>query len=288
MGMYIDCSVGYLRFMLHPRLRQLSTCSGRRRMSLYKKVTRPSPILLKHWYLIIDAENEHPGDINQGLIELGSTVCTVRGPSCATCPLRPWCAAYKLTYDKGDVVDVPCLTEFTNYSAQLTASSRHRGHLSCLWTCVSGTSSYCISHESWPQKSARGARHCQCSRVATRFKFRWKVLSSCQASWNRYPALRWIRSLSSLLARSTCWIVWLCNVSKHLQKIDNRIHQTIVLEIPRENFRMCVSRRCNGGIRRESSENWACSSFRHWWCLSCFFACQEDLPSGLDSHDRRW
>lgn len=37
---------------------------------------------------------EHPGDINQALIELGSTVCKVRDPGCETCPLNDWCAAY--------------------------------------------------------------------------------------------------------------------------------------------------------------------------------------------------
>ncbi|OSD08754.1 DNA glycosylase [Trametes coccinea BRFM310] len=38
---------------------------------------------------------ERPGDVNQALIELGSTVCKVRDPACSSCALRPWCAAYK-------------------------------------------------------------------------------------------------------------------------------------------------------------------------------------------------
>ncbi|KAJ7770504.1 hypothetical protein B0H16DRAFT_1306809 [Mycena metata] len=42
-------------------------------------------------------ESEHPGDVNQALIELGSTVCKVRDPSCAGCPLQSWCAAYTKT-----------------------------------------------------------------------------------------------------------------------------------------------------------------------------------------------
>ncbi|KAL0070289.1 hypothetical protein AAF712_002781 [Marasmius tenuissimus] len=40
-----------------------------------------------------DLNGKHPGDINQALIELGSTVCKVRDPSCDICPLRPWCLA---------------------------------------------------------------------------------------------------------------------------------------------------------------------------------------------------
>ncbi|KAJ7599229.1 DNA glycosylase [Mycena floridula] len=38
---------------------------------------------------------QHPGDINQALIELGSTVCKVRDPNCTECPLRSWCSAVK-------------------------------------------------------------------------------------------------------------------------------------------------------------------------------------------------
>jgi A/G-specific adenine glycosylase len=40
---------------------------------------------------------ERPGDINQALIELGSTVCKVREPLCEQCPLKPWCNAYSLS-----------------------------------------------------------------------------------------------------------------------------------------------------------------------------------------------
>ncbi|PPQ87673.1 hypothetical protein CVT25_011440 [Psilocybe cyanescens] len=38
---------------------------------------------------------QYPGDINQALIELGSTVCKVREPDCKACPLRTWCSAYQ-------------------------------------------------------------------------------------------------------------------------------------------------------------------------------------------------
>ncbi|KAF0291848.1 Adenine DNA glycosylase [Amphibalanus amphitrite] len=40
---------------------------------------------------------DRPGDFNQALMELGATVCTPREPACRTCPVRPQCAAYRLT-----------------------------------------------------------------------------------------------------------------------------------------------------------------------------------------------
>ena len=36
---------------------------------------------------------EAPGDFNQGIMELGATVCTPRAPSCPVCPLESVCAA---------------------------------------------------------------------------------------------------------------------------------------------------------------------------------------------------
>lgn len=37
------------------------------------------------------------GDVNQALIELGSTVCKPRDPDCNKCPLRQWCRAYQIS-----------------------------------------------------------------------------------------------------------------------------------------------------------------------------------------------
>jgi A/G-specific adenine glycosylase len=39
-----------------------------------------------------------PGDINQALIELGSTVCKVREPLCNDCPVQRWCNAYQIAH----------------------------------------------------------------------------------------------------------------------------------------------------------------------------------------------
>lgn len=36
------------------------------------------------------------GNVNQALIELGSTVCKVKDPLCGECPVQEWCGAYKL------------------------------------------------------------------------------------------------------------------------------------------------------------------------------------------------
>ena len=37
------------------------------------------------------------GDINQALIELGSTICKPRDPDCNGCPLQRWCCAYEIS-----------------------------------------------------------------------------------------------------------------------------------------------------------------------------------------------
>jgi adenine-specific DNA glycosylase len=50
----------------------------------------------------IDHNNQYAGDVNQALIELGSTVCKVREPDCESCPLRTWCSAYQKVAGKND------------------------------------------------------------------------------------------------------------------------------------------------------------------------------------------
>ncbi|XP_050403169.1 adenine DNA glycosylase [Patella vulgata] len=37
---------------------------------------------------------DQPGDFNQGLMELGATVCTPKTPNCSVCPLQKYCKAY--------------------------------------------------------------------------------------------------------------------------------------------------------------------------------------------------
>ena len=38
--------------------------------------------------------HEAPGDFNQGLMELGATICTPKSPKCLECPIRKYCLAY--------------------------------------------------------------------------------------------------------------------------------------------------------------------------------------------------
>jgi len=46
------------------------------------------------------------GDVNQALIELGSTVCKPRDPDCRGCPLRRWCRARQISEKKVDTEDI--------------------------------------------------------------------------------------------------------------------------------------------------------------------------------------
>ena len=50
---------------------------------------------------------DRPGDVNQALIELGSTVCKVRDPGCGSCPLQTWCGAYQNAHSPDNVSRVP-------------------------------------------------------------------------------------------------------------------------------------------------------------------------------------
>jgi adenine-specific DNA glycosylase len=43
---------------------------------------------------------ERPGDFNQGMMELGATVCTPKSPLCQSCPISLMCRAYKRSNQK--------------------------------------------------------------------------------------------------------------------------------------------------------------------------------------------
>lgn len=38
---------------------------------------------------------EHPGDFNQAMMDLGSSICTPTSPECGSCPLQKYCQAYQ-------------------------------------------------------------------------------------------------------------------------------------------------------------------------------------------------
>ncbi|KAL1704787.1 DNA glycosylase [Schizophyllum commune] len=62
----------------------------------------------------IDAKGptQHAGDINQALIELGSTVCKVKDPNCASCPISSWCKAYTgASHQEEDIGDIEDLCQ---------------------------------------------------------------------------------------------------------------------------------------------------------------------------------
>ncbi|XP_064624691.1 adenine DNA glycosylase-like isoform X2 [Lineus longissimus] len=53
-----------------------------------------------------------PGDFNQGLMELGATICTPKAPNCSICPVSGLCKAYKETvlYKNRNEVKLLCKT----------------------------------------------------------------------------------------------------------------------------------------------------------------------------------
>ncbi len=55
---------------------------------------RREPLQGRLWSLAAElVEHDHPGDVNQALMELGAVVCTPRAPRCGECPLASRCRA---------------------------------------------------------------------------------------------------------------------------------------------------------------------------------------------------
>ncbi|MDP6958504.1 MAG: A/G-specific adenine glycosylase, partial [Planctomycetota bacterium] len=61
----------------------------------------PKEIVEYFLYELIDEKT--PGDFNQGLMELGQTICTPRNPRCPDCPIKRGCDAY----EAGTVDEIP-------------------------------------------------------------------------------------------------------------------------------------------------------------------------------------
>ncbi len=56
---------------------------------------RREPLRGRLWSLAAElVEHDHPGDVNQALMELGAVVCTPRAPRCGDCPLATRCEAH--------------------------------------------------------------------------------------------------------------------------------------------------------------------------------------------------
>jgi A/G-specific adenine glycosylase len=93
------------------------------------------------------AEGDSPGDLNQGLMELGALVCTPRAPRCLACPLVRSCDAHA----QGDAEDLPIKTKKTrqkSFEAVCAAIERRgrrlvtrrpeRGLMAGMWELAGG------------------------------------------------------------------------------------------------------------------------------------------------------
>jgi adenine-specific DNA glycosylase len=60
------------------------------------EVDAKSPALAKTTWKLARSivPTSHPGDFNEGLMELGATVCTPQSPQCEICPVQSLCAGY--------------------------------------------------------------------------------------------------------------------------------------------------------------------------------------------------
>jgi A/G-specific adenine glycosylase len=57
---------------------------------------RSTKVQKRLWELSTELVPENaPGDFNEGLMDLGATICTPRAPTCPVCPLRDMCEAHR-------------------------------------------------------------------------------------------------------------------------------------------------------------------------------------------------
>jgi len=64
----------------------------RRVLARLMDVADPTPAVLRDWAAAL-VDPLRPGDFNQALMELGATLCTLRSPSCRSCPVAEFCRA---------------------------------------------------------------------------------------------------------------------------------------------------------------------------------------------------
>ncbi|XP_048762562.2 adenine DNA glycosylase-like [Ostrea edulis] len=64
------------------------------RMRIIGAYSTSQPVQNKLWSLADEiVDSDQPGDFNQGMMELGATVCTPKSPSCGSCPVQSLCLA---------------------------------------------------------------------------------------------------------------------------------------------------------------------------------------------------
>jgi len=75
-----------------------------------------SPKVVEHMWKLADeiVDPVRPGDFNQAMMELGATVCTPKGPSCSSCPVRKICLGKNLNVTS--VADIEDSCFFCNKS----------------------------------------------------------------------------------------------------------------------------------------------------------------------------
>ena len=67
---------------------------------------KSTPVQKQLWSLAAEwIPHGHAREFNQGLMELGATLCTPRNPSCLLCPANAWCVAFHT--GRTDTIPVP-------------------------------------------------------------------------------------------------------------------------------------------------------------------------------------
>ena len=62
--------------------------------AIFDDIAKPATRKLFESIVTEMISQENPGDFNQGLMELGATICTPKSPNCLECPIRKYCRAY--------------------------------------------------------------------------------------------------------------------------------------------------------------------------------------------------
>lgn len=67
--------------------------------TIFEDIAKPATRKLFESVVSELISQDYPGDFNQGLMELGATICTPKSPKCLECPVRQYCLAYEKGID---------------------------------------------------------------------------------------------------------------------------------------------------------------------------------------------
>ena len=80
---------------------------------------------------------QRPGDFNQAMMELGSTVCLPREPKCLACPIVDFCATRgahaRTRKEVRRTQDVSCALSFRNGSVRMVQRPRDAARMAAMW-----------------------------------------------------------------------------------------------------------------------------------------------------------